>query len=221
MTHLVQRHHKTAATSDCASEESPAPSHAPTPPAPGWCHHPDLPADNPHQSRQSATPTVRSPPQSPPLPPYEPTSHARPPLGVTRRSAPFCPADGLTAAYRARAVLMHFDVAVINHQSLKIKVIGHGSQQFGLLGVLLPAPETVCGSVPVPVVGRQVEPGSAGAEDPERGVDESAVILGGAYHFAGAAGVVWSDGFLGVVGDVMTAAGWRGGDHRMQPCGRH
>ena len=104
---------------------------------------------------------------------------------------------------------MHLDMAGVNHQPLKVRVIGHFRQQFGPLAALLPAPEAVCGGVPVSVIRGQIALGRAGAEDPEHAVYEAAIVLGGSSHLAEATGEVWRDSLPGEVGDVLTAVGWR------------
>ena len=78
---------------------------------------------------------------SPPLPPYEPAFRGRPPPGAVSYSAPFGLPDGLIAAHRARAVLMHLDRAGVNHQPLKARVIGYDGQQLSPFAAFLPASE--------------------------------------------------------------------------------
>ena len=102
---------------------------------------PDPPADTPPQSPQSPPPPACSPPQFPPLPPYEPASCARPQPDAVSYSAPFCPPYGMIAAHCPCAVLMRLDIAGVNHQPLKVAIIGHGGQQLAPLAALLPASE--------------------------------------------------------------------------------
>ena len=73
-----------------------------------------------HQSRQSEPPPGCSPP---PSPPYGPAFCGRPPPGAVWCSVPFFGlAYGLIAAHGARAVLIDFDRAGVNHQPFKIGV---------------------------------------------------------------------------------------------------
>ena len=109
-----------------------------------------------HQSRQSGPPLACSPPPSPPLLPSEPAFCGRPPPGATWYLAPSGPANGLIAGQSTRAVLMHLDMTGINHQPLKVRVIGHGSHQLGPLAVFCQRPKrcAVVSSARSPGAGR-------------------------------------------------------------------
>ena len=76
------------------------------------------------------------------------------------------------------AVGMGLDVAGVKHQPFIIRVIHHRLQQPGP-DVSGPRQRRSGGGCsPVPVVRGQIPPGGAGAQNPEHGVDETAVILG-------------------------------------------
>ena len=73
---------------------------------------------------------------------------------------------------------MRLDIATVNHQPLQVGVIGHGVQQFGPVSVLAPTAKPAMGGAAVAVVQGQVALGGTGAENPEHGVYEAAVVLG-------------------------------------------
>ena len=120
-----------------------------------------------HQSRQSGPPPGRSSPPSPPLPPYGPASCGRPPPGAVWCSGPFFGlAYGLIAAHGARAVLVDFDRAGVNHQPFKIGVNrGHRIRRPAVEPIcrFSASVRAVCGGVPAPVIRGQVAPRAASA----------------------------------------------------------
>ena len=84
-------------------------------------------------------------------------------------------------------MLMHFNMAGVNHQPFQIRFVNHRFQQFGPDAFLAPTVEPARHGAAAVVRG-QVTPGGAGAEYPEHGVAEAAVVLCRPAHFAGAAG---------------------------------
>ena len=102
---------------------------------------------------------------------------------------------------------MRLDIAAINHQPLQVGVAGQGVQELSPRAIFLPVTEAIVGRTSVSVVRGQMAPGCAGAEDPEHGVAEATVVLGGASHFAGAAGEERFQYCPGAVGCVVAAIG--------------
>lgn len=104
-------------------------------------------------------------------------SREHPQPSATCCSAPFCTTYGLLAAQRACAVSMYIHITGVNHQPLEVRFAYQGGKQ--AIPHSLASPERVAtmGVLPVPVVGRQVPPRRSGANYPEHGVDEQAVVL--------------------------------------------
>ena len=75
---------------------------------------------------------------------------------------------------------MDFDVAGINHQPLEIRLDDQFFQQSLPEALVAPAAKAPVGVFPVPVIGRQIPPGRAGAQDPENGVEKKPVVFGSA-----------------------------------------
>ena len=120
-----------------------------------------------------------------------------------RIQPPFSAANGLIAAHRTRAALMHFGRVGVNH----------GFQQLGPDALLAPAMATDASRIPVSIVRGQVASGSAGAKYPEHGVAEAAVVLCWPAHFAGAAGKHWGEDVPGAVGNIVAMIGGGGFPH--------
>ena len=73
---------------------------------------------------------------------------------------------------------MHFDVAGVDHQPLKIRLFDEHFEQFLPNPFVPPANESSMGITPMTQIERQIPPGSSRAQDPEYGVDELAVVFG-------------------------------------------
>jgi hypothetical protein len=73
---------------------------------------------------------------------------------------------------------MDFDVAGVDHEPFVIGIDDQFFQQCLPKALVTPAAKATVGVFPVPVIGRQIPPGSAGAQNPENGVEKKPVILG-------------------------------------------
>ena len=105
---------------------------------------------------------------------------------------------------------MDFDVAGINHQPLEIRLDDQFFQQSLPEALVAPAAKAPVGVFPVPVIGRQIPPGSSGAQDPEHRIEKPPVVFGLPSPEALLAGEMGFEQFPGSFRDVMAAVGGRG-----------
>lgn len=73
---------------------------------------------------------------------------------------------------------VNFDVAGVDHQPLVIWVFDEQFEQCLPLTSVAPTTEPAVSVFPVTVVGWQIAPGCAGAQNPEDGIDKSPIITG-------------------------------------------
>jgi hypothetical protein len=95
----------------------------------------------------------------------------------------------------------------VDQQAFQVGVVAEGLHHPGPDPGLGPAVEPPEGIVPVAEAGREVAPGGASAGDPEHGVDEQAVVLGGRPRVAGLAGQEVLDAAELLVGHLEAAHG--------------
>ena len=104
---------------------------------------------------------------------------------------------------------MDFDVAGINHQPLEIRLDDQFFQQSLPEALVAPAAKAPVGVFPVPVIGRQIPPGRAGAQDPENGVEKKPVVFGPTTPESLLSGQMGFEQFPGFIVDVLAAVGER------------
>jgi len=105
-----------------------------------------------------------------------------------------------------------FDVAGVDHQPLVIGIDDQFFQESLPESLVAPAAKPAVGVFPVPVVGRQIPPGSAGAQNPENGVEKKSVVFGSAAPESLLSGQMRLKQFPGFIVDVVAAVGgWYGG----------
>ena len=75
---------------------------------------------------------------------------------------------------------MDFDVAGVDHEPFVIGLDDQFFQQSLPKTLVAPAAKAPVGVFPVPVIGRQIPPGSAGAQNPENGVEKKPIVFGSA-----------------------------------------
>jgi hypothetical protein len=102
---------------------------------------------------------------------------------------------------------MDFDVAGINHQPLEIRLDDQFFQQSLPEALVAPAAKAPVGVFPVPVIGRQIPPGRAGAQDPENGVEKKPVVFGPTTPESLLSGQMGFEQFPGFIVDVVAAVG--------------
>jgi hypothetical protein len=73
---------------------------------------------------------------------------------------------------------MDFDVAGVDHEPFVIGVDDQFLQQALPEALVAPAAKATVGVFPVPVIRWQIPPGSAGAQNPENGVEKKPVVFG-------------------------------------------
>ena len=73
---------------------------------------------------------------------------------------------------------MDFDVAGVNHEPFKVRIVNQLFQEFLPSALVAPAAETAMRIFPVAIVRRQVAPRRPGAQYPENSVEKPAIILG-------------------------------------------
>ncbi len=102
---------------------------------------------------------------------------------------------------------MDFDVAGVDHQPLVIGIDDQFFQEPLPKPLVAPAAKPAVGIFPVPVIGRQIPPGSARAQDPENGVEKKPVVFGSATPEALLSGQMGFEQFPGFIVDVVAAVG--------------
>ena len=107
---------------------------------------------------------------------------------------------------------MDFDVAGVDHEPFVIGIDDQFFQQALPEALVTPAAKATVRVFPVPVIGRQIPPGSAGAQDPENGVEKKSVVFGSATPESLLSGQMGFEQFPGFIVDVVAAVGeWYGG----------
>ena len=106
---------------------------------------------------------------------------------------------------------MDFDVAGVDHQPFVIGIDDQFLQQSLPKALVAPAAKATVGVLPVPVIGRQIPPRSAGAQDPENGVEKKPVVFGLSAPLSLLSGQMRFEQFPGFIVDVVAAVGeWYG-----------
>ncbi len=72
---------------------------------------------------------------------------------------------------------MNFGVTGINHEPLKVRGIDKPFKQSLPNSLVAPSAKAPVGVFPIAIIGRQITPWSAGAQNPQDGIDEEAIIL--------------------------------------------
>ena len=107
---------------------------------------------------------------------------------------------------------MNFDVTGIDHEPFVVGFVDQLFQQRLPDALVAPTNEAAVGIAPPAIVGRQIPPGSAGAQDPENGVEKKPVVFGSATPEALLSGQMGFEQFPGFIVDVVAAVGeWDGG----------
>lgn len=73
---------------------------------------------------------------------------------------------------------MNLDMAGVDHQPFKVRLVDQLLQQLFPDALVTPAAETTMGVFPVPVIWRKIPPRRAGAKNPENRIQKSTVVLG-------------------------------------------
>jgi len=100
---------------------------------------------------------------------------------------------------------MDFDVAGVDHQPLVIGIDDQFFQESLPEALVAPAAKPTVGVFPVPVIGRQIPPGSAGAQDPKNGVEKKPVVFGLPAPDSLLSGQMGFEQFPGFIVDVVAA----------------
>lgn len=99
---------------------------------------------------------------------------------------------------------MNLYMTGVDHEPLEVGIIHQFFQQFLPVPLVAPTAETAVGVLPISEIRRQIPPGSAGAENPDDGIDKLAVV---GRHASPASSAPWQQGFENgpdAVGNVMT-----------------
>ena len=72
---------------------------------------------------------------------------------------------------------MNLDMAGVDHQPFKVRLVDQLLQQLFPDALVTPAAETTMGVFPVPVIWRKIPPRRAGAKNPENRIQKSTVVL--------------------------------------------
>jgi hypothetical protein len=103
-----------------------------------------------------------------------------------------------------------FDVTGVDHEPFVIGIDDQFLQQPLPETLVAPAAKAPVGVFPVPVIGRQIPPGSAGAQDPENGVEKKPVVFGSATPQPLLSRQMRFEELPGFVVDVVAAVSKRG-----------
>jgi hypothetical protein len=98
-----------------------------------------------------------------------------------------------------------FDVAGVDHQPFVIGIDDQFLQQGLPEALVAPAAKATVSVFPVPIIGRQIPPGSAGAQDPENGVEKKPVVFGLPAPESLLPGQMGFEQFPGFIVDVVAA----------------
>jgi len=102
---------------------------------------------------------------------------------------------------------MDFDVAGVDHEPFVIGVDDQFLQQALPEALVAPAAKATVGVFPVPVIRWQIPPGSAGAQNPENGVEKKPVVFGLPAPESLLSGQMGFEQFPGFIVDVVAAVG--------------
>ena len=106
---------------------------------------------------------------------------------------------------------MDFDVAGVDHQPFVIGIDDQFFQETLPEALVAPAAKATVGVFPVPIIGRQIPPGSTGAQDPENGVEKKPVVFGSATPQPLLSRQMGFEQLPGFIVDVVAAVGeWYG-----------
>lgn len=104
---------------------------------------------------------------------------------------------------------MSFDVAGVDHEPLKIRLVDQLFQEFFPSPLVAPATEAPMGVFPIAIVRRQVAPGCPGAQDPEDSVEKSAIVSGDTAPLPRLPGKMGGEQFPSMIAQIVTViCGW-------------
>lgn len=72
---------------------------------------------------------------------------------------------------------VYLDVAGVDHQPFKVRLIHELLQQPLPDALVAPAAKAAMRVLPVTIIGRQIAPRSAGAQNPKHCIDEAAIVV--------------------------------------------
>ena len=99
---------------------------------------------------------------------------------------------------------MGFDVAGVDHEPFKIRLIDQLLQQLFPDTFIAPAAEAAVGVFPIAIVRRQVAPRRSGAQYPENTVEKTPIVLGDAAPLALLSRKTSGEQFPGMIAQVVT-----------------
>jgi hypothetical protein len=104
---------------------------------------------------------------------------------------------------------MDFDMAGVNHEPLKVRIVNQLFEEFLPSPLVTPAAETAMRIFPVAIVRRQVAPRRSGAQYPEDAIKKSAIILRKTAPLTGLAWKMDRKQFPRVIAQIVTVIGWQ------------
>lgn len=110
-----------------------------------------------------------------------------------------------------------FDMAGIDHEPLEIRLVHEFGQQALPMPFVPPAAKAPVGVAPATIIGGKIPPGSAGAQNPQDGVDESTVVMGHSSPRASPSGKQGLQSGPEAVGNVVAAMIFGHADIQHQP----
>ena len=99
------------------------------------------------------------------------------------------------------------EVGGVNHQPFVVRILDESFQQLLPPSLIPPAAETAVSVLPIPVIGRQIAPRCAGAQDPKHAIDETTVIAGNSTPCSLSSGQMRLKDFPGAVADIVPSVG--------------
>ena len=133
-----------------------------------------------------------------------PACHGNPPLDAVCCSAPFCTSDGLIASAGPSPMGMNLDVAGVDHQPLKVRIVDNRIQQLFPDAPIPPAAKAPMGVLPITVIRWQVPPRSPSTQNPKHRVQKQSVVLGRSTLFASGPRQKGPQSFPNLVRNIVT-----------------
>jgi len=102
---------------------------------------------------------------------------------------------------------VRLDMGGVNHEPLEVRLVYHDFEQPLPDAFVSPPAKSTLGVIPTAKLGWQVAPRSTGTQNPDNGIDESAIILGDTTPISPFPRKMWGDNLPSAIGDVVTVHG--------------
>ena len=99
---------------------------------------------------------------------------------------------------------MRFDMGGVYHEPFEVRLVNHDFKQPFPDAFVTPTAKSTLGIIPATELRWQVAPRSAGAQNPDNSIDESAIILGDTVPISPFPWKVRGDNLPSAIGNIMT-----------------